>query len=96
MSLLVGLLVGLGRLSADREAVALLACGVSPYRLMRPVGLMATVAAAATIYVMIKAIPDANQTFRELTFEVISKRFDNDIHPRGILRGLSRMGPLRA
>ena len=38
MSLLVGLLVGLGRLSADREAVALLACGVSPYRLLRPVG----------------------------------------------------------
>ena len=35
MSLLVGLLVGLGRLSADREAVALLACGVSPYRLLQ-------------------------------------------------------------
>ena len=45
MSLLVGLLVGLGRLSADREAVALLACGVSPYRLLRPVGLMGLVAA---------------------------------------------------
>ena len=46
MSLLVGLLVGLGRLSADREAVALLACGVSPYRLLRPVGLMGLAAAA--------------------------------------------------
>ena len=37
MALLVGLLVGLGRMSADRESVALLACGVSPYRLLRPV-----------------------------------------------------------
>ena len=37
MALLTGLLIGLGRLSADREAVALLACGVSPYRLLRPV-----------------------------------------------------------
>ena len=37
MALLVGLLIGLGRLSGDREAVALLACGVSPYRLLRPV-----------------------------------------------------------
>ncbi len=45
MSLLVGLLVGLGRLSADREAVALLACGVSPYRLLRPVGLLGLVSA---------------------------------------------------
>src|SRR3954471_18176780 len=82
MALLTGLLIGLGRLSADREAVALLACGVSPYRLLRPVLLMASVAAAATTYVMIKAIPDANQTFREITFDVITKRVENDIHPR--------------
>ena len=82
MALLTGVLIGLGRLSADREAVALLACGVSPYRLMRPVLLMATIASAATMYVMIKAIPDANQTFREITFEVISKKVENDIRPR--------------
>ena len=34
------------------------------------------VAGAATLYVMLVAIPDANQTFRELTFEVISKRIE--------------------
>lgn len=82
MSLLVGLLVGLGRLSADRESVALLACGVSPYRLLRPVGILGLVAGAATLYVMLVSIPDANQTFREITFEVISKRIESDIHPR--------------
>jgi len=82
MALLTGLLIGLGRLSADRETVALLACGVSPRRLLRPVLLMATVAAAATMYVMIKAIPDANQTFREITFEIIAKQVENDVHPR--------------
>ena len=82
MALLTGLLIGLGRLSADREAVALLACGVSPYRLLRPVLLMAACAAAVTMYVMVKAIPDANQTFREITFEVIAKRVENDIQPR--------------
>ncbi len=82
MALLTGLLIGLGRLSADRETVALLACGVSPRRLLRPVLLMASVAAAATVYVMVKAIPDANQTFREITFDVIAKRVENDIHPR--------------
>jgi LPS export ABC transporter permease LptG/LPS export ABC transporter permease LptF len=82
MALLTGLLIGLGRVSADREAVALLACGVSPYRLLRPVLLMAMVAAGATMYVMIKAIPDANQTFREITFEVVTKKVENDIRPR--------------
>src|SRR5690348_204239 len=34
MGLLVGLLIGLGRLSGDREAVALQACGVSLIRLL--------------------------------------------------------------
>ncbi len=82
MALLTGLLIGLGRLSSDRETVALLACGVSPHRLLRPVLLMATVAAGATLYVMIKALPDANQTFREITFDVIAKQAENDVHPR--------------
>jgi lipopolysaccharide export system permease protein len=82
MALLTGLLIGLGRLSADREAVALLACGVSPYRLLRPVLLMAALATGATMYVMIDAIPDANQTFREITFDIVSKKVENDVRPR--------------
>jgi LPS export ABC transporter permease LptG len=82
MALLVGLLIGLGRMSGDREAVALLACGVSPYRLMRPVLLLATVAALAHVYVMIWAIPDANQTFRQLSYDVISKKVENDVRPQ--------------
>ncbi len=82
MALLVGLLIGLGRMSGDREAVALLACGVSPYRLMRPVLLLATVAGLAHVYVMIWAIPDANQTFRQLSYDVISKKVENDVRPQ--------------
>ena len=82
MALLTGLLIGLGRLSSDRETVALLACGVSPHRLLRPVLLMATIAAGATLYVMVKALPDANQTFREITFDVIAKQVENDVRPR--------------
>src|SRR5688572_12806712 len=82
MAVLVGILIGLGRMSADRESVALLACGVSPYRLLRPIGLLAIPAALATAYVMIVSIPDANQTFREITFNVISQRVETDIQPR--------------
>ena len=82
MAVLVGILIGLGRLSGDRESVALLACGVSPYRLLRPVGLLAAASTLATGYVMIVAIPDANQTFREITFGVISQRVETEIRPR--------------
>ena len=82
MAVLVGILIGLGRMSADRESVALLACGVSPYRMLRPIGLFAVLATLATGYVMIVAIPDANQTFREITFSVVSQKVETDIRPR--------------
>src|SRR3954468_3650601 len=62
MALLYGILFGLGRLSADREFVALQACGVSVFRVFRPIALLATVAAGATAYETIVALPDANQT----------------------------------
>jgi LPS export ABC transporter permease LptG/LPS export ABC transporter permease LptF len=81
MALLVGLLIGLGRMSADREAVALLACGVSPYRLLRPVMLLACVATAATMYVMIEAIPDSNQRYRLVVFDILQKKVEGDIKP---------------
>ena len=31
---------------------------------------------------MVWAIPDANQTFREMTYDVISKRVENDVRPQ--------------
>jgi LPS export ABC transporter permease LptG/LPS export ABC transporter permease LptF len=82
MSLLVGLLIGLGRMSGDREAVALLACGVSPYRLLRPILLLAAAAGGVHLWVMLSAIPDANQTFRQITYDVISQQVENDIRPQ--------------
>ena len=82
MSLLVGLLVALGRMSGDREAVALLACGVSPYRLLRPVLLLAAVFGAIHFYVMTRAIPDANQAFRQLAYDVVSQQLESDVRPQ--------------
>jgi LPS export ABC transporter permease LptG/LPS export ABC transporter permease LptF len=82
MATLLGILIGLGRLSGDREAVALLACGVSPYRLLRPVVLFAVATTAATAYVMFEAIPDANQRYRDIIWDIVSKKVENDIQPR--------------
>jgi len=82
VAFLVGLLIAFGRLSGDREMVAMLAGGVSLYRLLRPVGLLALAAALATFYVMVVAIPDANQAFRELTYTILAERAEHDIKPR--------------
>jgi LPS export ABC transporter permease LptF/LPS export ABC transporter permease LptG len=82
MALLYGVLFGLGRLSADREFVALQACGVSLFRVLRPIALLAVLATAATAYETIIALPDANQTFREITFNIIAASAEGDIKPR--------------
>jgi LPS export ABC transporter permease LptF/LPS export ABC transporter permease LptG len=82
MSLLVALLVALGRLSGDREVVAMLACGLSPLRLLRPALVLGVAAWAATSWVMLWAIPDANQTFREITTRLVADRAEGEVKPR--------------
>jgi LPS export ABC transporter permease LptG/LPS export ABC transporter permease LptF len=82
MGLLVGILIGLGRMSSDRESVALLACGVSPYRLLRPIMALGVAATAITLWVMIVSIPHSNQEFRQITFEILSKKVESDVQPR--------------
>jgi LPS export ABC transporter permease LptF/LPS export ABC transporter permease LptG len=82
MSLLLGLLVAFGRLSADREFVAIQACGVSLARLLRPVGLLSVAGWAATSYVCIVGVPNANQTFRDITFNIVASRAEGEVRPR--------------
>ena len=82
MALLLGVLMGLGRLSSDRESVALQACGVSLYRMLYPVMVLGAVASLATFYVLVVALPDANQTFRELTFKTVANRAEGEVKAR--------------
>src|SRR5688572_6354569 len=82
MSLLLGLLVGFGRLSTDREFVAMQACGVSLMRLLRPVGVLSLLTWGATTYILIVATPDANQRFREIIFGIVAARAEGEVRPR--------------
>ncbi len=81
MALLTAILMGLGRLSADRESMALLASGVSPLRLLRPVMVAAAVAALATFYVLTELLPDANQAWRERAFALLAQRSAAEVRP---------------
>ena len=82
MAFLVGLLVALGRLSVDREGVALQACGVSMARLLRPVAVLSILGTAATCYTLIVALPGANQTFREITYRPLAARAEDEVSER--------------
>src|SRR5262245_27380232 len=87
MAFLAGLLMALGRLSGDRETVALLACGVNPLRLLRPALVLALVGAGMTLYVMLDLLPDSNQRFREITAQFLRQTAESDIKPQMFYTG---------
>ena len=82
MSFLTGLLIALGRMSGDRESVALLACGVSPARLLRPVLVLGVVIGLADLYVMVRGVPDGNLAFVETRWKLLTEQSETDIKPR--------------
>jgi LPS export ABC transporter permease LptG/LPS export ABC transporter permease LptF len=82
MAVLIGLLMGLGRLSGDRETVAMQACGISLVRMLRPVAVLALCASAATCYILIVVLPDANQAFREIVFRQLASYTADQVKPQ--------------
>jgi LPS export ABC transporter permease LptG/LPS export ABC transporter permease LptF len=87
ISFLTGLLIGLGRLSGDRESVAFQACGISPIRILRPVLIVAVAVAAFDMYVLMRLKPDANQLFRDITFQLLQQKSASEIKPRVFYEG---------
>ena len=87
MALLMGILMGLGRMSTDRETVVLQACGVSVYRMLWPVALLALLATGGTFYVIEFAVPESNQRFRELMLRVLASRAEGEVKPRVFYEG---------
>ena len=82
MALLVGVLMALGRLSGDREIVAMQACGISIYRILTPLLLLATGVAAVDCYILSTMVPNANQRFRETVIRVSANRAEGEVRPR--------------
>ena len=82
MAFLVGLLMALGRLSGDRESVALLACGVSPLRLLRPVLALGLVVGAADLYCLMWGTPNGNLRYTEITWRLLVQQSSADVRPR--------------
>src|SRR5688572_33025339 len=81
MSLLLGLLVGFGRLSADREFVAMQACGIGLKRLLLPVGLVSVLSLVVTAYIWFYGYPNANQKFVDVMVTVLAERAEGNVRP---------------
>lgn len=66
VSLLIGILVGQGRLSGDSELVALAANGVSRLQMLRPIALLALGVTGLMLYLTFTALPVAVHNLKDL------------------------------
>lgn len=82
MAVLVGVMIGLGRLSADSEIVALHACGISLRRLLLPIGYVAAGATAIALFITLWLSPLAVRTLRGLEEQILSSQAPFAVQPR--------------
>ena len=74
MAVLLGVLMGFGRMSSDQEMTAARACGVSLYRLAIPVMGVALIVYALSSYFAFSLRPWANNHLREKLYELGQSR----------------------
>jgi len=91
IALLVGVLMGLGRLCSDREMVAFQACGFSVYRILFALLPLAVVSCLITCYIFLVPLPNANQAFREISFKTVAQTTEGEIKPRIFYEGFQNV-----
>jgi LPS export ABC transporter permease LptG/LPS export ABC transporter permease LptF len=79
---LVGILIGLGRMASDGEIIAMRAAGVSSRRVVAPVLLFATLGTLAAGYAFVKLTPYSFQRSTEILNELDKTQLSAEIKPR--------------
>src|SRR6202022_1666914 len=82
MATLIGVLLGLGRMSADSEIIALTALGIGRRRILLPVGVLALTGALVTLAMTTWLGPLALRTFRTLEADLIASQVSFQVQPR--------------
>jgi LPS export ABC transporter permease LptF/LPS export ABC transporter permease LptG len=82
MAVLIGVLLGLGRMSMDSEIIALTALGISRKRILLPVGVLAVLGAALTFIMTLWLAPLSLRTFRNIEGDLIASQVSFQVQPR--------------
>src|ERR1017187_254235 len=81
IAFLLGLLIGIGRLSADSELTALRASGVDLLVLYRPIGVLAVAIGGVTLALMLAVVPRTNHLLYAMKLRLSSFAFAQRIQP---------------
>jgi len=82
MAVLIGALLGLGRMSADSEIIALTALGIGRRRILVPVAVLAVAGALATTAMTLWLGPLSLKTFRSLEADLLASQVSFQVQPR--------------
>lgn len=82
MAVLIGVLLGLGRMSADSEIIALTALGIGRRRILLPVGVLALAGAAVTLCMTVWLGPMAVHRYRALETDLVTSQISFAVQPR--------------
>jgi lipopolysaccharide export system permease protein len=77
MAVLLGVLLGFGRMSGDREMIAARACGISLYRIAVPVMLVATIVYVVSSWFAFSIRPWANLSLEQRLFYLTRTRISS-------------------
>ncbi|MDJ0622752.1 MAG: LPS export ABC transporter permease LptF [Desulfocapsaceae bacterium] len=79
MAAMMGIIIGFTRLSNDAEILAFKACGVSLYRVLPPVFLVALIISSLAAYVSITLIPASEIAMKQLFYQLTKEKIDRGI-----------------
>jgi LPS export ABC transporter permease LptG len=82
MSLLFGILIAVGRMSADSEIIALRALGISTRTIYRPVFFFSFVVFLLNLYLINIVMPRSNTQLQSLWAELLTSSVEKDVKPR--------------
>lgn len=82
MAVLIGVLLGLGRMSSDSEIIALTALGIGRRRILLPVGVLAMAGALVSLCMTLWLGPIAVRTYRTLQAELAASQASFAVQPR--------------
>jgi LPS export ABC transporter permease LptF/LPS export ABC transporter permease LptG len=91
MAVLIGVLLGLGRMSADSEIIALTALGIGRRRILLPVGVLATTGAVLTMLMTLWLGPMSLRTLRGLEAGLNASLINFAVQPRVFEEQFPRM-----
>jgi LPS export ABC transporter permease LptF/LPS export ABC transporter permease LptG len=82
MGVLIGVLLGLGRMSMDSEIIALTALGISRKRILVPVAVLAVIGAGLTFLMTAWLAPLSLRTGRDIEASLITSQISFAVQPR--------------